>query len=185
MDFCYFTYSLSQERLVMTVNTKPQTQNPKALNPVSDCWICQTGSAWVPSSSQRSQTCIQSSKLNKENGVAALIHYGSCHHRFPWIQSWFLQWNQNRGPNHIWRVTSFFRIASFCPQEIIFFAFQRELYWYHVCTQRDMGGVWSVSDSDWKRNYIVGSIHFTLSAFVSTDEGRAPLNPLTSTSQAF
>lgn len=34
------------------------------------------------------------------------------------IWSWCLQWKQNRRPNHIRRITSFFRIASFCPQEI-------------------------------------------------------------------
>lgn len=32
-------YSLSQERLVMTVNTKPETRNPKALKTASDYCI--------------------------------------------------------------------------------------------------------------------------------------------------
>lgn len=34
------------------------------------------------------------------------------------IWSWCLRWKQNRRPNHIRKITSFFRIASFCPQEI-------------------------------------------------------------------
>lgn len=90
------------------------------------------------------------------------------------IWSWCLQWKQNRRPNHIRRITSFFRRASFCPQEIeSFLPHNKELYWYLVCahsTQRDMGGVCSVSESDWKRNYIIGSMHFTLSGFVSRGE---------------
>lgn len=45
-------YSLSQERLVMTVNTEPETRNPKALKTVSDYSLRQTGSTWVLLSSQ-------------------------------------------------------------------------------------------------------------------------------------
>lgn len=89
------------------------------------------------------------------------------------IQSWCLQWKQNRRPNHIRRITSFFRIASFCPQEIGSFCLPTRSFIDTLSAHtahRDMGGVWSVSDSDWKRNYVVGSMHFTLSGFVSIGE---------------
>lgn len=109
-------------RWQLTQNPRPGTRKKgsknKSVTSLRQDWK-HLGSVVVP----RSKRYIQRSKLNKENVVAAVIHYGSCHHGFPWIQSWFLQWNQNRGPNHIWRLTSFFRIASFCPQEIIFFFF--------------------------------------------------------------
>lgn len=133
----------------------------------------------------RSNIYILGLKLNKQNCVAAMMHYGSCHHGFTWIQSWFLQWNQNRGPNHIWRVTSFFRIASFCLQEIIFFCLPtRALLIPCLHTERYgrcLECVWL-----WLKEELYCWEHtFHLECFCEYRRGRAPLNPLTSTSQAF
>ena len=47
------------------------------------------------------------------------------------IWSWCLSWKQNKGPNHIQRITSFFRIASSCLPEIkSFLPHNKPLYWW-------------------------------------------------------
>lgn len=92
------------------------------------------------------------------------------------IWSWCLLWKQNKGPNHIQRITSFFRIASSCLPEIkSFLPHNKPLYWWLLILSAHtvrwkIWEVLGVCHTDRKRNYIVWSMHFTLSGSLSRGE---------------